>query len=137
MLTHTPPVFSGLPFAEPPVGSLRFMPPVPVNAINATSFDATQFGPACAQQKVRIVTHYNCRTLVVFNGFTSQNTVQGPSSEDCLTLNVFRPAGITEKAELPVMVWIYGGGFAEGQTSIYNATEMIVQSVVRVRALSI
>lgn len=55
------------------------------------------------------------------------------SSEDCLTLNVFRPAGTTASASLPVMVWIYGGGFADGATSLYNATEMIIQSVTRVR----
>ena len=61
-----------------------------------------------------------------------QSTVTGLSSEDCLTLNVFRPAGTSVSAALPVMVWIYGGGFQEGQTSIYNATEMIVQSVARV-----
>ena len=57
-------------------------------------------------------------------------------SEDCLTLNIFRPAGTSAQTKLPVMVWIFGGGFIEGQSSIYNATEIIVQSVVRVRVLS-
>ncbi|KAH9916610.1 extracellular triacylglycerol lipase precursor [Epithele typhae] len=99
--------FGGLPFALPPLGELRFAPPVAVGVIDSPTFDATGFGPACAQMNV------------------------SPSSEDCLTLNVFRPAGFDASAALPVMVWIYGGGFAEGQTSIYNATEIIVQSVIR------
>ena len=55
------------------------------------------------------------------------------SSEDCLNLNVFRPAGISDSASLPVMVWIYGGGFMEGHTIEYNATQIIIQSVLRVR----
>ena len=53
-------------------------------------------------------------------------------SEDCLTLNVFRPAGISKDAQLPVAVWIYGGGFVFGETTVFNATGIIVRSVVRV-----
>ena len=54
------------------------------------------------------------------------------SSEDCLTLNIFRPAGANATSSLPVMVWIYGGGFQEGETSVYNASGIIAQSVDRV-----
>ena len=56
-------------------------------------------------------------------------------SEDCLTLNVFRPASIPSNAALPVMVWIYGGGFLQGFTSLYNASAIVAQSVLRVRVL--
>ena len=61
----------------------------------------------------------------------------GLISEDCLTLNIFRPAGVAAGAGLPVAAWIYGGGFVSGQTSIYNATEIVVQSVARVRFVEI
>ena len=61
-------------------------------------------------------------------------TVQATgSSEDCLTLNIFRPTGTNTSSALPVMVWIYGGGFQEGESSTYNATEIIIRSVERVR----
>ena len=73
---------------------------------------------------------------MTFNRHLCQNTVQGPMAEDCLTFNIFRPAGKNEQVKLPVMVWIFGGGFIEGQSSIHNATEIVVQSVVRVCALS-
>ena len=47
-------------------------------------------------------------------------------------LDVFRPLDTPETAKLPVAVWIYGGGFVLGQTSIYDATDLIVRSIVRV-----
>lgn len=53
-------------------------------------------------------------------------------SEDCLTLNVFRPSSVSSYAALPVMVWIYGGGFLEGTSAIFNASAIIAQSVARV-----
>ena len=56
-------------------------------------------------------------------------------AEDCLTVNVFRPSELVLgfAAPVPVMLWIYGGSFLEGVSSVFNASEIIVQSVVRVR----
>ena len=70
-------------------------------------------------------------------------------SEDCLTINVFRPRGLPSASRLPVMAWIYGGGFigtlslglpkakltrflTEGSSSIYNASLILAQSISRV-----
>ncbi|OBZ70762.1 Lipase 2 [Grifola frondosa] len=100
--------FGGIPFAEAPVGALRFAPPVPKSSLNVTSFDASEFGAPCPQ-------------------LGSPLNV----SEDCLTINVLRPAGLSVGSALPVMAFIYGGGFAEGNTSVYNATVLIGQSVAR------
>lgn len=54
------------------------------------------------------------------------------ASEDCLTLNVFRPSSTASNAKLPVMVWMFGGGFNQGFSSQFNASAIIAQSVTRV-----
>ncbi|KAF8181105.1 esterase 1 [Pholiota molesta] len=101
--------FGGLPFAQPPVGQLRLAAPVLTTTINTARFDASKFGAACLQTDLP----------------ASQ------VSEDCLNLNVFRPAGTRQTANLPVMVWIYGGGFFAGASSLYNGTEIVARSVAR------
>ncbi|KJA28262.1 hypothetical protein HYPSUDRAFT_129787 [Hypholoma sublateritium FD-334 SS-4] len=107
--------FGGIPFAEPPLGELRLNFPVLNSTFNTKTFNAQNFGPSCLQ------------------------TPAPPTgvSEDCLTLNVFRPSGIASEANLPVLVWIYGGilmhmlHFAVGGSSFYNATELVKRSVSR------
>ena len=84
--------FKGIPFAAPPVGPLRWKAPQPPARWNGVR-DATAYGPECAQP-------------------APPGT---PNSEDCLTLNVFTPA--TGGAHLPVIVWIYGGGYAVGASN--------------------
>jgi para-nitrobenzyl esterase len=92
--------FKGIPYAAPPVGEFRWRPPQPVAAWKGER-DATQFGPNCAQ-----------------GGWgAAPGTIQAGSSEDCLFLNIWRPAGAAKKAKLPVMVWIHGGAFVGGSGS--------------------
>ena len=84
-------VFKGIPYAAPPVGDLRWIPPQPAAKWSGT-LDASQFGFACPQPYVK-------------------NLSSGlglPGNEDCLKLNVFTPHKPGQK--LPVMVWIHGGG---------------------------
>ncbi|AXC15887.1 putative carboxylesterase [Acidisarcina polymorpha] len=92
-------VFLGIPFAQPPVGPLRWKPPVPAAKWHGVR-QATEFGPRCMQSK-----------LYADMVFRDPGT-----SEDCLTLNVWTPAA-DKNAKLPVMVWIYGGGFLGGSSS--------------------
>lgn len=58
-------------------------------------------------------------------------------SEDCLSINVFRPAGLNATAKLPVMVWIYGGSFLSGSSTQYNPALLVAQSVRMVSNLNL
>ncbi|HKS68244.1 MAG TPA: carboxylesterase/lipase family protein [Candidatus Acidoferrales bacterium] len=92
-------VFEGIPYAAPPVGALRWKAPQPLAPWSGVK-GAKKFGPRCMQGDI-----YGD---MIFRD-------DGPS-EDCLYLNVWTPAK-DAAANLPVMVWIYGGGFAAGASS--------------------
>ncbi len=89
--------FRGIPYAAPPVGNLRWQAPQQPAKFHGT-FSASNYGHRCIQS--------NQFQDMVFHD-------PGPS-EDCLTLNVWAPVGAKK---LPVMVWIYGGGYVAGSTS--------------------
>jgi acetylcholinesterase len=104
--------FLGIPWAEPPVGRLRWKPPVPNT--NLGTFKATGQSPACPQYVSRIQNVYN-------TDVPQFNINPDEWSEDCLTLNIWAPyfAGNNSDGEpLPVIVWIYGGGFNNGGGNI-------------------
>jgi len=101
--------FLGIPFAEPPVGALRWQAPQPLRAA-AARLDATGFAAACYQDS------YNndwYRKVGAAFGAEPVTFVDPPFSEDCLYLNVWTPAP-GEDARLPVMVWIHGGANRSG-----------------------
>lgn len=92
-------IFRGVPYARPPVGQLRWRPPLQLSRWSGTR-DATQFGPNCMQPQSRPGSIY---------------AEERPSmSEDCLTLNIWAPANAQNA---PVMVWIHGGSLTTGAGS--------------------
>jgi carboxylesterase type B len=96
----------GIRYANPPTGSLRLQPPVPVD--NKGTVQAQNFGSTCF-------------------GLGTNHTGQ---AEDCLFLNVYKPSLCHDKhhKKLPVMVWIHGGGFNKGAGSIYQAESLVQTS---------
>ena len=109
--------FKGVPFAAPPVGDLRWRPPQPAAAWSGEK-DAGQFGPAC-MQPVRL------------DGRINGGGYSGPTSEDCLNLNVYAPKNARRA---PVMIWIYGGANLYGANSVasYDGTAFARDGVVLV-----
>ncbi|RZF66391.1 carboxylesterase [Sphingomonas populi] len=105
--------FKGIPFAAPPVGDLRWRAPQPA-AKWPGERDAGQYGHDCMQLP-----------------FPSDAAPLGtPPAEDCLYANVWKPD--RAKAKLPVMVWIYGGGFVNGGSSppTYSGAELAGQGIM-------
>ena len=106
--------FKGIPFAQPPVGNLRWKEPQPV--LNWTGIKQTKkFGPRAVQSNI-------------FGdmGFRSDGI-----SEDCLYLNVWSPAKSANE-KLPVLVYFYGGGFAagDGSENRYDGENMAKKGIV-------
>jgi para-nitrobenzyl esterase len=101
--------FLGVPYAEPPVGDLRWREPQ-VLATRMVRRDATQFAPAC-MQTMRILDWY--RYIAETFGGSRDYYPDLDVSEDCLYLNVWTPT-LDEDANLPVMVWLHGGSNISG-----------------------
>ena len=109
-------IFRGVPFAQPPVGDLRWKPPQPPLKWKGVR-PAVQFGPSCMQHPI----------------FGDMNFRSNGKSEDCLYLNVWTPAK-SAREKLPVLVYFYGGGFVAGDGSEprYDGESMAAKGMVSV-----
>lgn len=101
--------YLGIPYAAPPVGPLRWQPPQP-HATWSGIHAATKFGNHCPQGPSPF-------------GI-------GSTTESCLFLNVFVPAGTPPGAKLPVLVWIHGGAFTSGESDDYDPDRLVAQGTI-------
>ncbi|KAF8550232.1 alpha/beta-hydrolase [Imleria badia] len=142
--------FLGIPFAQPPVGQLRFNNPVPPQRFSGVR-NTTSFGDACPQQPIlapnELLPNNSGLSGVTYYLGELLPSSSANASEDCLYLNVVRPAGVSEGVNLPVIVWIYGGNipkqtvdpkfiqiqtigaFEYGDASAYDGTQIVSRSL--------
>ena len=106
-------VYKGIPFAAPPVGDLRWRAPAPVTRWAGTR-KTDAFAPACMQ-----------------TGVSMPGETPPAVSEDCLYLNIWTPAKSAHE-RLPVIVWIYGGGYINGSASmpLYRGDQLAHKGVI-------
>ncbi|PBP20401.1 lipase 4 [Diplocarpon rosae] len=122
--------FKGIPYAQPPIGQLRLKPPQPITS-NLGTIQATGTARACPQ----FYTSTNTSSLPsdvlteVFNSGLFQTV--SDAGEDCLTLTVQRPSSAKAGANLPVVFWMFGGGFEFGSTQIYDGSSLLLTSVAQ------
>ncbi|QAY78860.1 carboxylesterase/lipase family protein [Sphingosinicella sp. BN140058] len=107
--------FKGIPYALPPVGPRRWQPPAPMPRWQGVRA-ATQFGAACIQPENRVPSVYS-------------PDVPLPTSEDCLTLNIWAPA---DARKAPVFFWIHGGALVSGSSRepMYDGRRLAEQGVI-------
>lgn len=107
-------VFKGIPFAAPPVGDKRWLPPEPAppwtGALKATSFGPTSSQPGMMGAAGMVMPP---EWEAVMNAWGANTP--SPQSEDCLYMNIWSPG--LDEAKRPVMFWIHGGGFNSGSGS--------------------
>ena len=138
VLEHEVHVFYGIPFAKPPIGPLRFRKPLPIEPWHGV-LNATTLPNSCFQERYEY-----------FPGFEGEE-MWNPNtniSEDCLYLNVWVPQKlrlrhknseipVSEKGGMPMLVWIYGGGYMSGTATldVYDADLMAATSNVIVASM--
>ncbi|KAF8193381.1 Alpha/Beta hydrolase protein [Pholiota molesta] len=104
--------YLGIPYAEPPIGDRRFRAPLPLNTTRVASeskgavINATQYPDFCIQG----------------------TTGSGDGSEDCLKVNIYAPVNATKHSDFPVLVYIYGGGYVNGNPANWPFDHWINQS---------
>ncbi|CAI9570774.1 unnamed protein product [Staurois parvus] len=118
--SRTADAFYGIPFAKPPVGSLRFANPESIEPWESVR-DASQYAPMCLQDMgimEGLINYYKTSFKIP------------PFSEDCLYLNIYTPSNREKESKLPVMVFIHGGGLVIGGAYYDGSALSVYENVV-------
>ena len=118
--------YLGIPFAKPPVGNLRFKPPVPLtNGLSSAVYNATTAARPSGNAALQ------CLQLAVLG----PKLIHG--QEDCLYLDIYVPSHASNESSLPVVIYIYGGGFESSDpiepTTLVALYENIIYVTIRYR----
>jgi para-nitrobenzyl esterase len=116
--------FIGIPFAEPPIGKLRFKPPVPHRTVDSI-YDATAAAHQGGLPSLR------CLEISLSNASAFRG------QEDCLYLDIYLPSNVSNQTLLPVVVYIYGGGFETADphdpTQLISLYQNVIYVAIRYR----
>ncbi|KAH9066827.1 carotenoid ester lipase precursor [Lactarius vividus] len=121
--------FLGIPFAHPPTNERRLRQPEPLPPYQGLYY-VQEFGKSCPQQRLdlpngldsQLVKDIGSVVNVLYENLT-------PADEDCLTINVVKPSSATPNSKLPVIFWIFGGGFEIGGPSTYDGGSFVARSI--------
>ncbi|KKA30561.1 hypothetical protein TD95_004517 [Thielaviopsis punctulata] len=120
--------FAGIPFAEPPVNSLRLRPPQKLDSY-APTIDAGGIAASCPQLFIGVEQNVSSIFNTLGDILTLPLLQPVLGMEDCLTLTVHRPVNTSSDAKLPVLFWIFGGGFQFGGTSTYEGAPFVDEAI--------
>ncbi|KJZ73129.1 hypothetical protein HIM_07513 [Hirsutella minnesotensis 3608] len=119
--------FNAIPYADPPVGPLRLKPPRRFSG-ELGNIDGTGLAPVCPQ----LLVSSKSKDFIgkVANKILDLPLLKGiQGQEDCLTLNIQRPAGTKAGDKLPVLFWIFGGAFEIGGSAYHDATSLLATAM--------
>ncbi|KAH9966976.1 carotenoid ester lipase precursor [Lactifluus volemus] len=121
--------FLGIPFAKPPIGDLRLRQPQPLPPYQGVHY-AQAFGKSCPQQPMTLPNGLKSQVVKAVRRVVNR-LYEGltPADEDCLTINVVKPTDADPGSKLPVVVWIFGGGFEIGGTATYDGGSIVSRSL--------
>ncbi|KAI9436916.1 carotenoid ester lipase precursor [Lactarius indigo] len=121
--------FLGIPFAHPPTNEQRLRRPEPLPPYQGLYY-VQEYGKSCPQQRLILPNGLDSQLVKnlgnILNLFYEALT---PADEDCLTINVVKPSDATPKSKLPVIFWIFGGGFQIGGPSTYDGGSFVARSI--------
>ncbi|CAG9997142.1 unnamed protein product [Clonostachys byssicola] len=120
--------FIGIPYVKPPINDLRFRAPQSIEESFGV-LELPEVAPACIQMHLSDVDTTGIPAEAVPAVQRLSQTPETPQSEDCLTVTVQRPAGVSPGQRLPVLAWIHGGGWEIGASQWYDGTAIVRKSM--------